>query len=84
MDIHKKTVVAWRLCPGEGSQWDKEIGTFGTITQDQLELSDWLEYHQVSHGAMESTGVYWKPVWNILEGSFELLLVNDQHIKRVA
>jgi len=53
------------------------------MVKDLLELSDWLEYHQVSHIAVESTGVYWKPVWNILEGSFELLLVNAQHIKRV-
>jgi transposase len=83
LDIHKKTVVACRLSPGAGGQPEKEVRTFGTMTEDLLELSDWLLAHGVTHVAMESTGVYWKPVWNILEGSFELLLANAQHIKRV-
>jgi transposase len=61
----------------------KELRTFGTTTGELLKLSDWLSDNQVTHVAMESTGVYWKPIWNILEGSFQLLLVNAQHIKMV-
>jgi transposase len=83
LDIHKKTVVACRLGPGSRGQPEKEIKTFGAMTEDLLQLSDWLLAHGVTHGAMESTGVYWKPVWNILEGNLELLLANAQHIKRV-
>jgi transposase len=56
---------------------------FGTFTKELLELSDWLRSCNVTHVALESTGVYWKPVWNILEGQFEVLLVNAQHIKAV-
>ncbi len=61
----------------------KYIRTFETMTDDLLKLSDWLSSFQVSHVAMESTGVYWKPIWNLLEASFELLLVNAQHVKQV-
>jgi transposase len=61
----------------------KHVRTFGTMTDDLLALSDWLTGLQVSHVAMESTGVYWKPIWNLLEGGFELLLVNAQHVKAV-
>lgn len=86
LDVHKDTVVAGvRLVEPEGKQdtVKKEVRTFGTTTGELLKLSDWLSGHQVTHVAMESTGVYWKPIWNILEGSFELLLVNAQHIKMV-
>ncbi len=78
LDIHKKSVTACVLVPGR-----KEIRSFGTMTEDLLQLSDWLIEQGVTHVAMESTGVYWKPIWNLLEGSFELLLVNAQHIKAV-
>src|SRR5712691_127983 len=78
LDIHKKTVVACVITPEL-----EEIRTFGTMTKDLLALSDWLRQQGVTHVAMESTGVYWQPVWNILEDSFELLLVNAQHIKAV-
>jgi len=61
----------------------KEVRTFGTMTSDLLALSDWLQAADVTHVAMESTGVLWKPVFNILEGSFELLLVNPRDIKKV-
>jgi len=57
--------------------------TFGTTTAALLELADWLTEEGVTHVAMESTGVYWKPVWNLLEGLFTMLLVNAQHIKQV-
>ncbi|BDG60321.1 IS110 family RNA-guided transposase [Caldinitratiruptor microaerophilus] len=79
LDIHKKTVTACVITP-EG----KETRTFGTMTGDLLMLGDWLESRGVTHVAMESTGVYWKPVYNVLEGyEFELLVVNAQHIKAV-
>src|SRR5882724_3303762 len=83
LDIHKKTVVACVVVPGPGKQPHKEIRTFNTMTADLLELGDWLTLQRVTHVALESTGVYWKPAWNVLEGSFELLLVNARHIKQV-
>jgi transposase len=91
LDIHKRTVVACLITPppssgpqpsGQG-QPNKEIKSFGTMTEDLLKLSDWLSANQVTTVAMESTGVYWKPIYNLLEGEFELLLVNAQHIKAV-
>jgi transposase len=78
LDVHKKTVVAAIIVPGK-----KETRTFETMTADLLTLSDWLTAHSVTHVAMESTGEYWKPVFNILEDNFEVLLVNAQHIKSV-
>jgi transposase len=83
LDIHKKTVVACVVVPGTGKQPHKEIRTFNTMTADLLELADWLTLQRVTHVALESTGVYWKPAWNVLEGSFTLLLVNARHIKQV-
>src|SRR6266849_9962598 len=83
LDVHKKTVVACVLVPGSGRQPTKEIRTFGTMTADLLELGDWLAAHGVTHVAMESTGVYWKPPWNLLEGQVALVLVNARHIKQV-
>jgi len=83
LDVHKVTVVACRLRVDEAGRKQKEIETFGTTTAELLRLSDWLTAGQCTHVAMESTGEFWKPVWNILEGSFEFLLVNAQHIKRV-
>jgi transposase len=61
----------------------KEVRTFSTVTRDLLALGDWLVAEGVSHAAMESTGVYWKPVYHLLEGRCQLLLVNAQHIKQV-
>jgi transposase len=83
LDIHKQTVVACVVVPGAGKQVQKEIRTFSTMTADLLELADWLTSQGVTHVALESTGVYWKPAWNVLEGSFTLLLVNARHIKQV-
>ncbi len=83
LDVHKKTVVAAIIVPGERGGLRKEVRTFGTMTSDLLALSDWLMACEVSHVAMESTGEYWKPVFNILENNFEVLLVNAQHIKAV-
>ncbi len=83
LDIHKKSVVACLIVPGSRGQPHKEIRTFGTMTVDLQQLADWLKAQQVTHVAMESTGVYWKPIYNILEGQFTLLLVNARHIKAV-
>lgn len=79
LDVHKKTVVA---CRREGKQ-RQELKSFGTTTPELLELVDWLLEWECTHVAMESTGEYWKPIYNLLEGSFELLLVNARHVKHV-
>lgn len=78
LDVHKETVVACILTP-EG----KEIQSFSAMTNGLLKLADWLSERGVTHVAMESTGVYWKPVYNLLEGDFEAMVVNAQHIKAV-
>ena len=83
LDVHKKIIVACLMILGAGGRLTKEIRSFGTMTEDLLALSDWLLGAGCTHVAMESTGFYWKPVWNILEGQFELLLVNAQHMKAV-
>ncbi len=83
LDVHKKTVVACRILPGDNGAWQVEVRTFGTMTVELLQLADWLRAGGVTHVAMESTGVYWKPVFNLLEGDFEVLLVNAKHIKFV-
>jgi transposase len=82
LDVHQRTVVACVLA-GEGRRPTRTVTTFSTMTDDLLKLSDWLTGQGVTHVAMESTGVYWKPIWNVLESSFTLLLVNAQHIKAV-
>lgn len=83
LDVHKAKIVACLITPGSAGQVQKEIRTFGTMTDELLALGDWLAEAGCTHVAMESTGVYWKPIWNVLEGSFELLLANAQHIKTV-
>jgi transposase len=82
LDVHKKTVVACARHVEADGEVRNEVRTFGTMTADLLELVDWLKGQDVRHVAMESTGVYWKPIWHILEGAFELVLVNARHIKR--
>ena len=83
LDVHKKTVVACLIMSTEGPEPVKEMRTFRTMTADLLALADWLQQAGCTHVAMESTGVYWRPVYNLLEGQFELLVVNAQHIKAV-
>jgi transposase len=83
LDVHKKSVVACLLRPGPGAQPNKETRTFSTMTADLLTMADWLERAGCTHVAMESTGSYWKPVYNLLEDRFQLLLVNAQHLKAV-
>ena len=80
LDVHKKSVTA---CVLWASGRRRETRAFGTFTRELLELAIGCVACGVTHVAMESTGVYWKPVWNLLEGQFEVLLVNAQHIKAV-
>jgi hypothetical protein len=81
LDIHKRMVVACRVTPGPDGQPTKQVRTFGAMTEDLLALADWLAAAGCTHVAMESTGVYWKPLFNLLEGDFTLLLVNARHVK---
>ena len=78
LDVHKKTVVACAIMPRR-----REMRTFATMTGDLLALKDWLLELGITHVAMESTGVYWKPIYNLLEDRFTLMVVNAQHIKAV-
>jgi transposase len=82
LDVHKEIVVACLLIRERGKVV-KEIRTFLTMTVDLVVLHDWLKAHQVTHVAMESTGIYWRPVFNLLEEDFTVLLVNAAHIKTV-
>jgi len=82
LDVHRDTVVASARVVAAGDL-RQEVKTFGTTTSQLLALSDWLTERGVTQVAMEATGVYWKPVWHILEGSFELVLANAMHIKNV-
>jgi transposase len=75
LDVHKKSITACVLWVEERGEKRKEKRVFGTFTRDLLKLSDWLRECGVRQVALESTGIYWKPVWNILEGQFEVLLV---------
>jgi transposase len=83
LDVHKKLIVACLISLNEAGEFQKELRSFPTMTKDILALADWLTSAGCTHVAMESTGVYWRPIWNLLEGHFELLLVNAQHIKAV-
>jgi transposase len=83
LDVHKNTVVGCVMISGGAGSVEQELKSFATYTSDLLELSDWLKAHGVTHVAMESTGVYWKPVYNLLEGLFELLVVNARQVKAV-
>ena len=82
LDVHKETVVACvRL--REGGEVRREVRRFATTTRGLLELADWLREAGCTHVAMEATGVYWKPVWHVLESEFELMLANPAHIRNV-
>ena len=83
LDVHKETVQACVRLRNEQGKLTTEVRSFSTMTGALVELGDWLATLQVSHVAMESTGVYWKPVWNLLESRFQLLLVNARHVKNV-
>ena len=83
LDVHKSSIAACALISGKGKT-QEETRRFGTMTSELRELAGWLQQKGIRHVAMESTGVYWKPVWNILEpAGFELLLANAQEVKVV-
>jgi len=83
LDVHKQSVTACASIPDAKGQRHKERERFSTMTPDVLRLRQWLTARNVTHVAMESTGVYWQPIYAVLEGHFELLRVNAQHIKAV-
>jgi transposase len=83
LDVHKKKIVVCVRATDDGGFTQREVKTFGTTTNELLLLSDWLRSCGVTHAAMESTGIFWKPIYAILEDSFTLLVVNATHIKAV-
>jgi transposase len=83
LDVHKKSVMACLITPAANGQRRKERQTFSTMTADLLRLREWLTEQQCSQVAMESTGVFWRPIFNILEGHVEVMVINAQHIKAV-
>ena len=78
LDVHKKVVVACCLVQVASGKLKRTIRSFGTTTAQLLSLNDWLNNQQVTQIAMESTGEYWKPIYNILESNFEIMVVNAQ------
>jgi transposase len=84
IDVHKKSVVACAIIPGPDGQVIKTHRSFGTMSEDLAEMATWLHEQGITTVAMEATGGYWKPVYNLLEGQFEILVVNAEHIKKLA
>lgn len=84
IDVHKQTVVACAIVPGADGAVSKESRTFGTMTENLEALAGWLAELGIKQVAMESTGVYWKPVYNLLDGRFAILVVNAEHVKALA
>src|SRR5438552_14623522 len=82
LDVHQQTVVACART-GAGKAVAYDVHTLGTTTAELLALGDWLTAHGCTHVAMESSGVYWKPVWHVLDGHFELVLANAMHIRNI-
>ena len=82
LDVHKQTVTTCLRVPGATGR-AQEVRTFGTTAADLLALRDWLGAHGITHVAMESTGVYWKPVYYVLEEAVTCLLVNAAHVSKV-
>lgn len=83
LDVHLKSIPCAVCCRQESGKLVRQVRSFGTMTRDLRALADFLEAWGVTHVAMEATGVLWKPVWNVLEGRFTLLLVNPRHLKKV-
>ena len=83
LDIHKAQVTACVRTPGKGGRRCQEVREFKTTVRGLLELHDWLAAHGITTVAMEATGVYWRPVWHVLEADFELMLCNAAHVKNV-
>lgn len=82
LDVHRDTIAACVMI-GNGRRMRKEIRTFSTFTDDIEDLAKWLKSFEIEHVAMESTGIYWKPIFNVFEGDFKIILVNPQHTKNV-
>jgi transposase len=83
LDVHQATVVACLLIVLNNGRVQKQVRTFGTTTRELMGLREWLLSESCTHVAMESTGVYWKPIYAILEGAFEIVVANAQHVKKV-
>ena len=83
LDVHLKSIQCAVRCRQDSGKLLTQVRSFGTMTRDLRALADWLQSLGVTHVALEATGVLWKPVWNILEGRFSLLLVNPRHLKKV-
>jgi transposase len=84
LDVHKRSVTACVLRSREGGEVEREVRTFGTMTRDLQALGDWLAAWGCTHVAMEATGAYWKPVYNVLEERFTLVVVNAEHVHAIA
>lgn len=83
LDVHLKVIQCAVRCRQDSGKLDAQVRSFGTMTRDLRALADYLQQKGVTHVAMEATGVLWKPIWNVLEGRFTLLLVNPRHLKKV-
>ena len=83
LDVHQATVVACLLIVLKNGRVQRQVRTFGTTTRELMGLREWLLSESCTHVAMESTGVYWKPIYAILEGAFEIVVANAQHVKKV-
>src|SRR2546423_58284 len=91
LDVHKQSVVACRMlttsppasAASSPTSTHSETRSFGTTVTELLRLSDWLSEGNVTHVALESTGVYWKPIFNLLEGNFTVWVLNAQHVKNL-
>ena len=83
LDVHKESVEACVRRIETNGGLDQQTHHWGTMTRDLLAMADWMAAQGVTHVAMESTGVFWKPIYNILEGRFTMLLVNARHLKQV-
>jgi transposase len=83
LDVHKASVMACARVPAAGGRREEHLAEFASTVQGLLALADWLDAHAVTQLAMEATGVYWKPVWAVLEDRFDCMLVNARHVKQV-
>ena len=83
LDVHQATVVACLLIVSKNGNTQKQVRTFGTTTRELMSLCQWLLSEECTHVARESTGVYWKPIYAVLEGTFEIVVANAQHVKKV-
>jgi transposase len=83
LDVHKAQVTACVRVPVADGAREQQVAEFATTVRGLVALRDWLEAHGVTHVAMEATGVYWQPLWHVLEDAFELMLVNARHVKQV-